>query len=220
MSLTTLSDNITTNGLYEYDPPAGYDGFSSATINVNVTTTPNLTPGSATITSNGTTEIDPPAGYDGFSSFTITTNVSLSDIDYDFIRVYTIYDNTWTTIYQFTPQDQWATSDGFSINIPALSFMLYFYPIGSGPYNTTDLFLVVNNGTSSVTRSMVSGRRYVIYTYGTQFVTYNTSIGLVAGTGSDALAFSNRYTVDSPSEEPTNLVQFRVDAENLDLFAQ
>lgn len=38
MSLTTLSENITSNGTYEYNPPTGYDGFSSAIINVNVTT--------------------------------------------------------------------------------------------------------------------------------------------------------------------------------------
>lgn len=117
MSLTTLSDNITTNGLYEYDPPAGYDGFSSATINVNVTTTPNLTPGSATITSNGTIEIDPPAGYDGFSSFTVTTNVQSTTPDYDIqsVSLYTgqsSFPNNPESTISLTQFQQRLTYDG------------------------------------------------------------------------------------------------------------
>lgn len=154
MSLTTLSDNITTNGLYEYDPPTGYDGFSSATINVNVTTTPNLTPGSTTITSNGTVEIDPPAGYDGFSSFTVTTNVPSSEVDYDTL---TIYGSTSTSpgplspIMSFRYDDaRWVAASQGNYQLQSgetmIALLISPFSIEGGPTSLVTAFFIFNNG--------------------------------------------------------------------------
>ena len=66
-ALTNL--NATENG--EYEPPAGYDGFSS--VSVDVPTEAQLQ--TKTITTNGTFE--PDTGYDGFSSVSVNVQPPL-----------------------------------------------------------------------------------------------------------------------------------------------
>ena len=75
--ITLQYKNIVENGTYSAD--SGYDGLG--TVQVNVSSTPNLQNKSVNVTSNGTSTVQKDSGYDGLGTVTINTNVPGGIVD-------------------------------------------------------------------------------------------------------------------------------------------
>ena len=73
--LDILSDTITENGTYVYEPEQGYDGIEQVVVNVSVPE-PLFEHLTETITTNGTYNFTPTIGKDGFDEANITVNVT------------------------------------------------------------------------------------------------------------------------------------------------
>ena len=70
--LMPLNVEYSENGQYSIVPPAGFDGYSSVNVTVDVDCKEcNLTTSTVTITGGGEHTITPPSGYDGFSEVVV-----------------------------------------------------------------------------------------------------------------------------------------------------
>lgn len=218
--LTTLSDNITTNGLYSYNPPTGYDGFSSAEINVNVSSLPNLTPGSATITTNGTTEYNPPANADGFSSFTVTTNVPSQPAVNDFDAISVYYSDTgdnYILIETISYDDpRWIISNYPDYDIlPGYTFIKCergYLTVGSNLVSYAQMW--VNASSSSALIGNSIGNAYMTFPTYQTFTTGGRFI-ITLNQNNDPRVYSN---VSTALGTRATAVQINTDEEDLDLF--
>lgn len=137
-SLTSITQTYTGSDTYNISKPQGFDGFSAATITVNVPT-PELEEKSYSITGNGVTLIEPTSGK-YISGGTITVSVPLTEQNISI----TANGDTLITV----PQNYAGITGGtITVNVP------------SQPFSGWTFADLVNGSITSITDSDLVGER-------------------------------------------------------------
>ena len=129
--------SIRTNGLYNYDPAEGYDGFEGMDVDVDVPQSTLQDNKTVTYTANGDYNVLPDEGYDAIKKSTVTVNVPIKNVEASKTVTYTENGD-----YTISPDSGYDGIAGASVKVNVTS---------PTPVQTVDLDTGISFGRSSFT---------------------------------------------------------------------
>ena len=129
--------SIRTNGLYNYDPAEGYDGFEGMDVDVDVPQSTLQDNKTVTYTANGDYNVLPDEGYDAIKKSTVTVNVPIKNVEASKTVTYTENGD-----YTISPDSGYDGMAGASVKVNVTS---------TTPVQTVDLDTGISFGRSSFT---------------------------------------------------------------------
>ena len=136
--------SIRTNGLYNYDPAEGYDGFEGMDVDVDVPQSTLQDNKTVTYTANGDYNVLPDEGYDAIKKSTVTVNVPIKNVEASKTVTYTENGD-----YTISPDSGYDGIAGASVKVNVTSttpvqtidlstgICFAYSQIGAYPYPTT-----------------------------------------------------------------------------------